>query len=427
MVASADHGARDHATWAASATARNWTCAGAIALARRNPKPEVESEASAWGTACHQLAEKCFRTGKDADEFIGTVEKTKQREIDVDEEVAETTQMYVDYVRNRVIDYKAEFPTEEPSVRHEQALPLDKLGGPYDAGGTGDTVIYFPKWKLIEVIDLKGGRGLVEAADNKQLRTYGLGSLLANPGLNVDRVKTTIVQPRAPHKDGRIRSEDFHVADLVEWTAELLERMKLSKQADDEFNTTPYAAWWAKWLTPGNCKFCPMEGPCPALKQRAYDKANVFFDDLDNPKISNAPIYDTPEELAKTLDAADLIQDWINARRAMAHQLAESGVEIPGYILVPKQSREKWKEDAEEQVMLAVTSAGLKPDKYQNPPKLKTPKQIRKALGKAKESLVAGLSETPTGGTNLVRADKTTRQAIPSAVDRFFNDESEKV
>lgn len=420
-----DHGARNHATWAASATARNWVCSGALALALQNPKPEVESEAAAWGTACHQLAEKCFRTGKDADEFIGTVEQTKRLKIDVDEEVAETTQVYVDYVRNRVIDYRAEFPGEAPIVHHEQALPLDKLGGPFDAGGTGDTVIYFPKWRLIEVIDLKGGRGLVEAADNKQLRTYGLGSLLANPGLNVDRVKTTIVQPRAPHRDGRVRSEDFHVADLVEWTAELLERMKLSKQALDEFNTTPFAAWWSKWLTPGNCKFCPNEGSCPALKQAAFDAAHVWFDDLDRPQISNNPIFDTPEELAKTLDACDMLQDFINARRALAHQLAESGTEIPGYILVPKQGREKWNEGAEDVVVAAVQAAGLVQAKYFNPPKLKTPKQVRKALGKAKESVVAGMSFTPSEGSNLVRADKTTRAAIPAAVDRFFHEESE--
>ncbi|MDI1263907.1 MAG: DUF2800 domain-containing protein [bacterium] len=416
---SADHAARDHATWSASATARNWTCAGAIALNLRNSKPEVESEASAWGTAAHQLSEKCFKTGKDADDFIGTTEKTKQRKIAVDEEVAETTQVYVNYVRARIQTYVDEFG-EQPIVHHEQALPLDRLKGPFDAGGTGDTVIYFPRWKLLEVVDLKGGRGLVEAADNKQLRTYGLGALLANRGLDVENVKTTIVQPRAPHKDGKIRSETFHVADLAEWTAELVGRMKLSKQALDEFDTTPFAAWCAKWLTPGNCKFCPQEGACPALKQKALDAAHVWFDDLDRPQISNSPSFDTPEGLAADLDMLDMISDWINARRAYAHQQAEAGVAIPNYVLVPKEKREVWLDDAEEKVKQAC--ALLSVDKYLNPAKLKTPKQVRKALGKAKESLVAGLSETPPGGTNLVRADKTTRQAIPSGVDRFFTE-----
>jgi hypothetical protein len=384
--------------------------------------PEVESEAAAWGTACHQLAEKCFKHNRHPDEYIGTVEVTKQHRIDVDEEVAETTEMYVDYVRGRIAKYLQE-TGEEPIVIHEQALPLDRLGGPYDAGGTGDTVMIFLRWKLIEIVDLKGGRGLVEAADNKQLRSYGLGSMLANRGFDVEEVKTTIVQPRAPHKDGKIRSETFHVADLVEWTAELIERMKLSKQADDEFDTAVFAAWWSKWLTPGACKFCPSEGNCPALKQKALDAAHVWFDDLDTPQISNSATFDTPEGIAADLDMLDMIQDWISARRALAHKMAEAGTTIPNYILVPKEKREKWKDDVDAKVIAAASSAGLAADKYLNPAKLRTPKQVRKALGK-KESLVSGLSETPAGGSNLVRADKTTRQAIPSAVDRFFNDES---
>lgn len=95
MINSADHSEREHDEWSASSTERNVTCAGAIALNSRVKTPEKESEAAAWGTACHQLSEKCFKTGKDADEYIGTVEKTKQRKIEVDEEVAETTQMAV--------------------------------------------------------------------------------------------------------------------------------------------------------------------------------------------------------------------------------------------------------------------------------------------------------------------------------------------
>lgn len=420
---SSDHGVREHDEWSASSTARNVTCAGAIALNSRVTTPERESEAAAWGTSAHQLSEKCFATGKDADEFIGTVEKTKQRQIEVTEELAETAQAYVDYVRARITEYvnNTQSNGAPPIVVHEQRFSLAKLNGPFPAGGTGDTVMYFPAWKLIEVVDLKGGRGLVEAAGNMQLRTYGLGAVLANPGLDVEKVRTTIVQPRAAHKDGRIRSETLHVADLVEWTADLVAAMKRSKQACDEFSTLPFAAWTAKWLTPGNCKFCPSEGPCPALEQRVLDAAGVWFDDLDKPQISNAPANDTPEALSKTLDLLDLIQDWISARRAFAHQQADAGVVIPNYILVPKIGREKWNDDPATDAKVRRACALLSADKYLNPAKLKTPKQIRKALGVKKESLVAGLSVTPSEGSNLVRADKTTRTAVASSVDKFFD------
>lgn len=382
--------------------------------------PEVESEASAWGTAAHQVSEKCFVTGSDADEFIGTIEKTKQRRIEVTEELAETAQMYVGYVRSRVKEYTDEFG-EAPIVVHEQHFSLAKLNGPFDAGGTGDTVMYFPGWRLIEIVDLKGGRGLVEAAGSWQLRSYGLGSVIANPGLDIENVKTTIVQPRAQHKSGKIRSETLHIADLVEWTSDLVAAMKRSKQALDEFGTLPFAAWAAKWLTPGKCKFCRSEGSCIALENKALDAAKVWFDDLDKPQISNEPANDTPEALSATLDLLDMIQDWIAARRAFAHQQADAGVQIPNYILVPKVGREKWLDDPDVEHKVKLACATLTVDKYLNPAKLKTPKQIRKALGKKGEKLVAGLSVTPAEGTNLVRADKTTREAVPSSVDKFFN------
>jgi hypothetical protein len=426
MTNSADHGARDHAIWSASSTARNVTCAGALALNSRITTPEKESEAAAWGTACHQLSERCFKLGNDADEFIGMGENTKQHRIEITEELAETAQVYIDYVRARIAEYAKH---SQPNgyavvVHHEQHFSLAALKPPFSAGGTGDTVMYFPVWKLIEIVDLKGGRGLVEAADNQQLRTYALGALLANRGLDIEKVRTTIVQPRAAHKDGRIRSETLHVADLVEWTTELVAAMNRSKHAMDEFSTTPFAAWSMKWLTPGNCKFCPSEGSCPALEARALDAVGIWFDDLDKPQISNSTANDTPEGLSMTLDLLDMIQDWISARRMFAHQRAEAGVIIPNYILVPKVGREKWQDGVEDKVYGVCNTLALNKDKYLNPAKLKTPKQIRKALGVKNEKLVHGLSVTPSEGTNLVRADKTTRTAAPSPVDKFFNIEN---
>ena len=60
--------------------------------------PETTSEAADWGTCAHQIAERCLRDGGDADRFIGTTEKGKKFSFEVDEEMAETAQMYVDYV-----------------------------------------------------------------------------------------------------------------------------------------------------------------------------------------------------------------------------------------------------------------------------------------------------------------------------------------
>lgn len=416
----ADHSARDHATWSASATERNWNCSGALALTK--DLPEKTSEAADWGTCCHQIAEKCLRGGVEAISFLGTTEKGKKHEFDVDEEMADTAQVYVDYCRARLAEYK-KATGQDAAFFLEQKFSLASLSPPFDAGGTGDFVIIFPLWKMIEVVDLKGGRGVVvEAKGNPQGRTYGLGAMLKHVGLDVETVRVTIVQPRAGHKDGRIRNDEFHVADLVEWTTDLMARMRRSKAALDERGKLPEAAWAAKWLNPGaHCgkTFCKAQGFCPALAQRALDAAGVWFDDLDQPRLSNSPEAMAPEKLAQTLDSLDMIAEWINAVRAYAHAQAESGVAVPGYQLVEKIGNRAWKVD-EAKVVETLTANGVDRE-HAFTRKLVSPAQAEKLLGSKKKTAIADLVERPVRGTNLVAANKTTRPAVASAVEKHFD------
>lgn len=446
----ADHGARDHATWAASATARNWNCAGALTLAQFAP-PQKEGIHSARGTACHQISEKCLRTGVDAVSFLDTVEKTKEHEIAIDEELVNSAQEYVDYVRDRI---EWEYSTFSMDGGHyesfsgagtqmwiEERFDLGSLGTPFDAGGTADAVVLNPDEKILEVVDLKNGMGIVDVNENPQLRTYGLGALLKHQGLDVDRIRVTIVQPRAPHKDGRIRSETFHVADLVEWTADLLAAMRRSKQAMDEFeacivepkrdvlqvwkrdtmppvNTVLFADWNAKWLKPGKCTFCPVEGSCPALKRDALSVAAVWFDDMDTPRLGNSALDTSPEALARDLDMIPMLEDWIKARRAFAHSQAETGVEIPGYQLSDKIGNRKWAD--EDRVVKDLQNIGLAYDDMHAEPKLKSPAQMEKVLGAKRKALIEPFVVREVTGTNLVSVTKTSRPAAKSTAAKYF-------
>lgn len=414
---------KEHSQWSASATDRNWNCSGALAIT--DGLPETTNEAADWGTCCHKISEACLRNGQDAIEWVGRMIKGKKHEFEVDEEMAETAQTYIDYVRKRCGENGID-------AMIEQQFSLESLNPPFDAGGTADAVIYFPDDNLIEVIDLKGGRGVVvEAKGNPQMRTYALGAMLANPKLNVDAVKVTIVQPRAGHKDGRIRSETFHIIDLVEWTTDLVARMRVSKVAFDEYadvkaGKVPLAVWAAKWLNAGDhCKFCKATGFCPVLEQKAMDAAGIWFDDLDQPRISNSPDMLSLERAAALLDAADMMGDWINSVRAYWHGQAESGVQIPNYILVEKEGREKWDEGKDVEAAKIARSAGLADDKIFNPAKIRTPKQVRAELKKKKADKaiadITKLSHAPQGGTNLVRETKTTREAATPAVNKHFD------
>ncbi|AUQ95989.1 PD-(D/E)XK nuclease superfamily protein [Phaeobacter inhibens] len=421
-----NHAERAHATWSASSAKRNMTCTGALGLILEVTKdwPEKSSEAADWGTCAHEISEACLRDGSDAERFIGETLKGKEHSFVVDEEMADCAQEFIDYVRS-----ESEAPNTKLWI--EQRFHFDDLKPPFDAGGTGDAVIFKPALKELEVVDLKGGRGVVvEAKGNPQLRSYGLGAVLANPGLDVDTVKVTIVQPRARHKDGPIRSETFTVGELVLWTSEMLAAMHKAKQAMDERATITgelsEEAWAEKWLVPGDhCRdtFCPVAAVCPALRTKVEASIGLYFDPItEAPSIKNAPDVGDPAQVGKYLDAADMIEGWVSSLRAHGHRMAEMGQPPTNYVLVEKVGREKFVDaEAEKKALAAARKAGVEDSKILNAPKAKSPKQIREAMKKKKADVSAleGLSTTPTTGTNLVRQDGTIRPAV-SAVEQHF-------
>jgi hypothetical protein len=206
----------------------------------------------------------------------------------------------------------------------------------------------------------------------------------------------------------------------MEWTADLLKAMARSKQAQDDYDKMPLAAWCAKYLLAGDhCKFCRSAGTCPAIEQRATDAAGVWFNDLDQPQFSNAPSTMSPEELSKKLDLLDLIQEWMNAVRHHATDVAQSGVEIPEYQLSETIGHRKWKEEEDKVREHLFLKADLTDDQVFNK-KLKSPAQVEKVLGAKRKAIVDTMTHRPVTGVSLVRKTKTTRPAVPAAVNKHF-------
>lgn len=420
------HGDRLHATWSASATERNVACPGALALGLKLAAPDKESLAAAWGTACHQVAEHCLKDGKAASDFIGMAVKTKEHEFAFDEEQAETTQTYVDYVFKQA----ATHPKNQLFV--ERKFSLEAISPPFDAGGTADAVVYHAADRLLEVVDLKGGRGeVVEVIGNPQARTYAVGALLAFPGLRVERVKSTIVQPRAFHKDGPTRSETISAGALMDWTVDLLaameasaEAIRLLKEADGGPGPAHDAARWAVgYLNPGDhCTFCPAAGSCPALANKSLTIARASFTNYGKVATPPAATSLSPDQVAAVLDGADMLEGWVNAVRAYGHSLAESGVKVGDYILVDKIGRRAWA-DEEAACAFLMSRARLDHDDVMAPPKLKSPAQAEKLLPKDPElkKEFDKLCPAPSRGTNLVLATKTTRPAVKPIAQQIFS------
>jgi hypothetical protein len=412
------HEARKHAVWAASAAHRNMACPGALTLELELP-PTLRrtSVAMATGTAMHQIAERLLRGGGDAVDLVGETEQADDMGIPIDEEIAHGIDAYLTFCRDLA------------RIAHsswiEEKFSLDWLGIPFEAGGTADFVAWLHGEKQLVVVDLKGGKGvLVEALRNAQMRHYALGVLLKHPDISaqVKTVRIVIVQPRAPHRDGLVRDEVFEVADLLEWVADLKDAMALSDEAMHAYalarkNSVLADVWRDQWLKPGDCcQFCPAEGVCPALRHDALSLVDDWWED----DMSNLPAGNSPEEIAADLIKLERLNDWANARRQLAQQMAESGIDIPGFMLVDKRGTRRWVEKDEKAAALLISDAtGIAEDGLYNRT-LKSPAQVDKLLTASRRKQTEPLWRMEVSGKNLVQRDKSNRPEVKSLVSEHM-------
>lgn len=109
----------------------------------------------------------------------------------------------------------------------------------------------------------------------------------------------------------------------------------------------------------------------------------------------------TAVELAKVLEKAEVIESWLRGVRAMAAELIEEGMHVPGWKLVPKKGMRKWKNEAEAKERLAKN--GLRDFCVDS---LVSPTQAEKLCKKQGiECSFADLITSESSGVNLVRED----------------------
>lgn len=390
------HEARAHAVLGASSAYRWMACPGSIRMSAGSPNRS--SRYADEGTAAHQLAEWCLRAGPPAQNAavrIGSTEIVRGTDWPVTEEMAEAVQVFLDAVRGAMV--------EGDTLLIEQRFDLSRIHpGMF---GTNDACVLSPSRKTLYVFDYKHGKGhAVEAVGNPQLRYYGLGALLhtAKPG-DVSRLVLTIVQPRAPHRDGPVRSETIGMFDLMEWTRDL---KAAAERAED-----PAAPLHAG----EHCGFCPAAAVCPKLRDRALEAAMADFAGATITVPASPGLLST-DELARLLTHADLIDDWLAAVRAHALHLAESGVVVPGFKLVPKRATRKWRDES---VVAQQLGTAVDPHRLYGEPKLLSPAQVEKLLPKDQRGLLEALVVKESSGVNLVPDTDARPAKTPSAVADF--------
>lgn len=379
-----------HAILGASSADRWMPCPGSVGLAATLPeKYDSGSVYSRQGTAAHALGAHCLKTENwDAWAFIGFAIDSdtevlwnpldiefptpdEDRVFLVDDDMASAVQIYLDAV---AAERERLGPTCE--MRVEQSVrPFDDRD---DMWGTSDCILIEAFGELV-VFDYKHGKGhAVDSEYNVQAMYYAFGAMRElGCSSHVSKVTVVIVQPRAPHAEGRVRSWSLTSAELATFGATL--------RAAAEATTEPDAP-----LVPGDhCRWCPAKGVCPALRERVSKELEVHFDAPFEMEPAHPTLPDprNPAQVARALRLAPMIEEWIKAVEGYAFHLLQAGEDVPGFKLVQRGTHRQWKDPkaAARAAREALKAAGQAEGQIYTEPKMRSPAQLEKmkALGTA--------------------------------------------
>ena len=358
-----------HARLSPSSASRWVACPGSIALCESVPREEGDQEAARIGSAAHWVAERWLGG---AEPVIG--QETPQGVI-VDADMVDAVEIYVDHVRDT--SEFAELHLEERVNCPE--IHMDCWGTP-DCWTVQDGTVYL--W------DYKHGREPVDVWENWQLLVYAAGLLRYVP--YVDRATLTIVQPRAFHRDGPVRSWTATVDDLVPyWT-----------QARISASTAL-----------GNAPTCHAGLQCRRCPGRLYCEANAAVTGADCDYAgTTTPGEVTPEQAALEWvflsRAAKRIQARLDACEAIISHAALEGRRLPHVDVYRGQGRLAWSRSRDEVLALGEIY-GLPLTK---PADLITPKQAEK-LG-IDQSILSSFTHRPETGLKIKEASNREARLV---------------
>ena len=376
-----------HASFGASNSKRRMACPGSLKAEERFP--DESSPFAELGTAAHELGEHCLENNiEDVALCIGG----SFNDHIVDDNMATAVQIYVNFVR-------ATEAEEAPALlRLEQRFSLEDLDPPMPMFGTSDCTIYGKETGNLWIIDYKHGQGVaVDVEDNAQLKYYALGAVLKiGNKAPINQVHTAIVQPRASHRDGSIRTYSYTKDEILDFGTDLIDAAHAALAPD------------APLIAGDHCKFCKAAGVCSALRGNALAVAQDEFgviksvDDL------------TPEEIGAYMDKLPLVEEWIKSLRRHAHTMLEAGTSVPGFKLVEKRPTRRWKD--QEELLEWAASQNLEDEEIFEK-KIKSPAQIEKVVGK--KNVPSDLIMSVSTGLSMVSDTDRRPPVALLAADEF--------
>jgi hypothetical protein len=364
---------RQHAVLSPSGASRWLNCTPSARLEMKFP--DRAGKAADEGTLAHSLGETILRHKLKLIDFKTLMAKTKEiNENDLyDAAMSDHAEDYAVFVMERYAEALSH--TRDAIIFLEHRLNLTDIIP--EGFGTGDAVIIANK--VLDLIDLKYGKGvMVSAENNRQLMLYGLGALREFDHIyDIETVRMSIYQPRI----GNYSTWEISVDELRKWADEFVKpRAALAFEGAGEFE-------------PGaHCQFCKAKAVCKALADKNLELAQHEF---KNPALLG------DYEIAHILSQIPLFSTWVKA--VQDHALIEAvqnGKNWPGYKVVEGRSVRKYSDEE-------AIAAKLKEAKYAEDiifkKKLLNLTDMTKALGKKDfDTLVGPLLIKPPGKPALV-------------------------
>lgn len=380
---------REHAILSASGAHRWLECTPSARL-----EEEIAEKTSIYaeeGTFMHELAElnlSLYLERISKPQFNKKLQEMKQNEF-YTEEIEKAIQSYVDIVIERINEAgKDSLILLEEQVDFSPWVP--------EGFGTSDALIISNN--TIEVIDLKGGRGVkVEAEDNPQMRLYALGAINGFGILyDIERIRMTIIQPRLDN----ISTDEMTIDELLEWGETIVKpRAERAFKGEGEYKVSD------------GCRFCKVKVICRA---RAEENMKLAYLDFKPPPTL------ADEEILEVLMTIDELKKWAIDVEDYAYKKAvNEGKKWEGFKLV--EGRRSRRYSSEEEVAKKLLDAGYEEDKIFSKSLLNLTK-LEKELGKKNfDEVLGSLIETPPGKIQLVPEDDKRHAIKVSAEEDFKN------
>ena len=344
-----------------STAKRVMNCPGSVALCAKMP-PRPSSKYADEGTLLHNVMDLILTTNQTPESFAGM----EYKDIKLTQDLIEDKVYPALYLLDQVDPNKEMEYATETRVGFGDYLP-DVFGSTDLLGRIGSRAIVF---------DWKFGSGVaVDAEENPQLMFYAAAAMRTESAKWVfegaTEIEMVIVQP----------------PEIKRWvtTPERIKQFEQELKVAVQEAQKPNAP-----LEHGeHCRWCAAKPVCPKMTGAVDRALKSQIDALDVVHIGGY------------LKNADMLEQWVTDLRALAHQVLESGKEVPGWKLVAKRATRQWVD--EEKAATALAQDMSHDEMYTK--KLLSPAQAEKILKKAKKELPADQVVAISSGSTLAPVD----------------------